>query len=126
MRSYLLIILFSACSSSLFAQSHEKTVYTYVAHMPEFPGDYNKYISDNLRYPIDAKKAKKEGKVLLRFLILETGELDSVSIIHGIYPSIDSEAIQVIKNMPRWKPARNDDNIPVRVWYTLPIIFKLD
>ena len=94
--------------------------------MPEFPREYKKYISENLQYPAEAKKSGIQGNVTVKFLILESGNIDSVSVVHTISPSFDSEAIRLIKIMPPWKPGRNDDNIPIKVWFTIQVPFKIN
>jgi len=84
----------------------------------------NKFIADNLKYPVDAQEKGIQGRVTVRFVVKSTGELADVTIIRGIDPNLDKEALRVIKAMPKWTPGKQNGK-DVDVYYTLPIIFKL-
>ncbi len=93
--------------------------------MKEF---YNKYIIDAVQYPEEARANKVEGKVFVQFIVDETGNLTNISIppdVPKIGYGCEEEAIRVIKNSPKWKPAENEGK-PVSVKMILPIIFSLD
>ncbi len=80
----------------------------YIENKPEFPGGEDsmlKYIANNIIYPITAKENRIQGKVYIGFLITETGNIDSIKVLRGVDNDLDNEAIRVIKNMPKWKPA---------------------
>lgn len=83
-----------------------------------------KYIYSNIQYPAIAIENNIQGRVIVRFIIKENGEVTKVEIVKSVHPSIDKEAIRVIKRLPRFKPAEKNEH-PVRVRYTLPITFKL-
>lgn len=104
----------------------EKPFYT-VEQMPSFPGgesEMNKFISDNLKYPIVAQESGISGRVTIRFVVTKTGEISDVTVVRGIDPSCDKEAMRVVKAMPKWIPGKqNGLNVPV--YFTLPILFKL-
>jgi TonB family protein len=127
---YLLIGILIGCSSVLKAQSDtnidDKPVYG-VEHMPQYPGgdeELLKFIHDNLRYPKVAAEVGIEGRVTIRFVISRTGEVTDVTVIRGLDPSCDREAVRVVKMMPTWTPgSQNGKN--VAVYYTLPIVYKL-
>ena len=94
---------------------------------PEFPGGVEammKYLAINSRYPEIAKEKGISGKVLMQFIINEDGTVSDVKVIRGISPSIDKEAIRVIKSMPKWKPGYQDGK-PVKVSFQVPIGFTL-
>lgn len=65
-----------------------------------------KFISDNIRYPKDAWKIEKQGKVICRFVVEKDGRLSDIHILEGdsLYPSLDKEAIRVISSFPKWHP----------------------
>ena len=86
---------------------------------------YTEYISTNLRYPEDAKQAKKSGRVIARFTVQEDGSIADVEIIRSVYPSMDAEAIRVLQGMPQWQPGMQDGKA-VAVKYTVPIMFNAD
>ena len=107
---------------------NEEEPYTAVEQMPQFPGgtsELMKYITANLRYPEDAKQAKKSGRVIARFTVQEDGSIADVEIIRSVYPSMDAEAIRVLQGMPQWQPGMQDGKA-VAVKYTVPIMFNAD
>ncbi len=104
-----------------------KKAYDSVEKMPEFPGGMSemmRFVSDNIRYPKDAMEAKKEGRALVEFVIETDGSISDVSVVKEVYPSIDEEAIRVVKSMPKWTPGEQDGK-KVRVKFMMPITFKL-
>ena len=103
-----------------------KGKYVYVEHMPVSGYDIQAYLQRNLHYPDSAQKKGIEGRVVVKFIVLENGAIDSVSILKGkgIGGGCDEEAVRVVKNMPPWKPGK-DHGKPVKVHLTLPIQFKL-
>lgn len=105
----------------------EDYVYDVVEQMPSFPGGISQalpFIQRNQRYPADAKKEGIQGRVILTFVVETDGRLTHVVVRKSISPSIDEEAVRIVKSMPRWIPGMRN-GIPVRVKYTLPVVFKL-
>jgi periplasmic protein TonB len=104
----------------------DKPVYG-VEQMPQFPGgdeELLKFIHDNLHYPAVAAEVGIEGRVTIRFVVNRDGDVTDVTIIRGLDPSCDKEAVRVVKMMPKWIPGRqNGRNVPV--YYTLPVVYKL-
>ncbi|MGL5788614.1 MAG: TonB family protein [Bacteroidales bacterium] len=101
--------------------------FTAVEKMPEFPGGVNellKFIAKNVKYPEDAVKENKQGRVIVSFIIDKNGKVVDPEIKRGVSPSIDAEAIRVVKSMPNWTPGEQRGQ-KVRVKYTLPINFNL-
>ncbi len=100
---------------------------TVVEVMPEFPGGdiaLMKYLSANLRYPEQAKTNNVQGRVYVNFIISSRGKVLYPYIVRGIGSGCDQEAIRVIKNMPVWKPGKqNGKAVPVR--YNVPVKFAL-
>ncbi|GHV16235.1 cell envelope biogenesis protein TonB [Bacteroidia bacterium] len=107
-------------------QAEEKPFVT-VEQMPTFPGgevEMQKFIRDNLRYPIVAQEAGIQGRVTLRFVVSKTGAIENVTVVRGIDPSCDKEAVRVVQSMPKWIPGKqNGLNVPV--YFNLPIQFRL-
>jgi len=104
------------------------SVYKVVEVMPEFPGGIDalmKYLSENIKYPEDAKKEAIQGRVFVNFTVEKSGKVNNVNIIRGIGGGCDEEAIRVVSEMPGWAPGLQRDK-PVRVSYNLPISFKLE
>ena len=106
----------------------EGKVYDLVEDAPQFPGGIKKlreYLAQNLRYPESAQKAKVEGRVFVRFIVTKEGDITDVQILKGIGYGADAEAVRVVKNMPRWKPAKQGGQA-VNVQFNLPINFQLE
>lgn len=93
--------------------------------MPEFPNGGNqammKFISDNLQYPNEAKKQKKQGKVVVQFIINEEGAVTQPKIRVSVHPSLDKEALRIVSIMPKWSAGKLKGKT-VAVKYTIPII----
>lgn len=95
---------------------------------PSFVGGLSamyKFLSKNLNYPPQAARANVEGKVFVKFVVEKDGSIGQIEIIRGVGFGCDEEAIRVIKSMPKWNPGKqNGQN--VRVFFNMPIWFKLD
>ena len=95
--------------------------------MPYFPGGnvlMLKYLADNIKYPASAVKAKKQGRVIVGFIVLKDGSITHAKIVRSIDPELDAEALRVVKGMPKWTPGTQLGK-PVSVKYTLPVKFSL-
>lgn len=111
----------------LQSNPQEEVVYESAEKMPEFNGGINalfNYLSTSIHYPKDAEKNKIEGRVLVNFIVEKDGSVSHVEVQQKAYPTLDQEAVRVVKEMPTWKPGTNKGK-PVRVKYALPIMFKL-
>ena len=104
-----------------------KKVYESVEQMPEFPGGVEglmRYLQQNVQYPPTAIKNNVQGRVIVQFIIDETGQVGDVKVVRSVSEEVDAEAVRVIKSMPKFEPGRQGGE-PVSVWYTLPIAFKM-
>ena len=105
----------------------EPTPFVVVEEMPMFPGGdiaLLKYISENTQYPEIAKENNIQGKVIVRFCVTSKGGVNQVSILKGVDPELDKEAIRVVNTLPTFKPGKQGGR-PVPVWYMVPIAFTL-
>lgn len=103
-------------------------IFTVVQHHPEFPGgmkELSEYLGKNLKYPEAARKANAQGRVFVNFVVTKTGEITDINLLKGIGYGADEEAMRVVAQMPRWKPARQNGQV-VNVRYNLPINFQLE
>lgn len=110
------------------ATSEVDTVYQIVEEMPKFPGGEKAlmdYVSNNVKYPEEAKNKNIAGRVFVSFVVEKDGSIGEVKVLRGIGGGCDEEAVRVIKEMPKWKPGMQKGK-PVRVNYMMPIFFKLD
>ena len=93
--------------------------------MPQFPGgSVQKWIAKTVKYPMIAQENNIQGKVFVQFVIEKDGSVSDVKVARSVDPSLDKEAIRVVKAMPKWKPGKQRGK-PVRVSYTVPINFQL-
>lgn len=92
--------------------------------MPAFDGDVYAYLSNNTRYPESARVAAQEGRVIVQFIVHESGIISDVEVVRSAGKSLDAEAVRVVKNMPKWKPGKTKGKA-VKVYYSLPITFTL-
>lgn len=113
--------------ASVSSADLEKKVFEVVEHMPLFPGGLYylmSYLSENVKYPADAQKQGVQGRVVVSFVVEKDGSLSNVQIVHSVNPSLDAEALRVVKAMPNWIPGKQDGKA-VRVKYNVPISFRL-
>src|SRR5512133_565793 len=105
----------------------EATPFVVVEEMPMFPGgdvELLKYIGEHTQYPEIAKENNIQGRVIVRFCVTSKGGVSQVSILKGVDPELDAEAIRVVNTLPAFKPGKQGGK-PVPVWYMVPITFTL-
>lgn len=109
-------------------EEEEEVVFVVVETMPEFPGGQQalfKYLSENVKYPVIAQENGIQGRVICQFVVNKDGAIVDVEVVRsGGDPSLDKEAVRVIKSMPKWHPGKQRGKA-VRVKYTVPVNFKL-
>jgi TonB family protein len=105
--------------------TQENGVYNYVDQMPVSSVDIPSFLGEHINYPAEAKANGLEGKVIVKFIIDEEGNLKSPVVLRSPGQSLSDEAIRVLLTMPRWKPGKLDGK-SVPVYFTIPINFKLE
>ena len=103
-------------------------VYKEVDEMPEYPGGVKallQYLQDNIIYPVAAQTEGIQGRVVVRYIVRSTGKIDDIEVLRSLSPECDEEAVRVVKAMPDWTPGKKNGKT-VDVYYTLPIVFKLE
>lgn len=100
------------------------------AVMPEFPGGAQKlmsFIARNIQYPkeIAQGEAGAQGRVIVQFIVDKDGNIINPRIVRGVDPYLDKEALRVVNLMPKWKPGELEDGTKVAVYYTIPVMFRL-
>ena len=111
-----------------YEKKTEEIIFTIVETMPQFPGGENglrNYLQKKLRYPSQARNAGVEGKVYISFVVNSTGRITDTKIVKGIGEGCNEEALQVVSEMPFWKPATQQGR-PVSVRFVIPVYFKLN
>ena len=105
----------------------ENKVFDIVEQQPLFPGGpaaLMKYLSENTKYPVVAQENGVQGRVTVQFVVEKDGSISDVHVLRGVDPSLDKEAVRVVKSMPRWTPGKQN-GITARVNYRVPVLFRL-
>lgn len=108
-------------------EEEDNVVFQVVETMPSFPGGDQalfKFLGENVKYPVIAQENGIQGRVICQFVVNRDGSIVDVEVVRPVDPSLDKEAIRVIKSMPSWSPGKQRGK-SVRVKYTLPVNFKL-
>jgi len=101
-------------------------VYNIAEEMPAFtggPAAFQKFLRNKLKYPEEALRKGISGKVHVSFVIDEQGRILDPKVVRGLGSGLDEEALRLVRIMPWWTPGRTGGQ-PVRVAYTLPIVFR--
>ena len=117
----------TATETAAPAPTPTDSVYEVAEVMPEFPGGTQalfKFISENLEYPQHAIDGQIEGRVVVQFVVENTGKVGNIQVVRSIDKLLDQAAIDVVRALPAWKPGMQNGQ-PVNVRYTLPVSFKL-
>ncbi len=96
--------------------------------MPAFPGGTSalmSYLGKNTKYPVVAQENGIEGRVVIGFVVERDGSITDVRILRAADPSLDKEALRVVRNMPRWLPGKQNGQA-VRVRFNVPVVFRLN
>ena len=99
-----------------------------VEHMPQFPGGYIElanFLGRKMNYPKEAHEKDIQGSVIVTFVIEKDGSITEARVVKSVNPLLDAEALRAVNAMPHWTPGMQNDK-PVRVKYTIPIMFRLD
>ncbi len=102
-------------------------VWSFVERKPQFPGGdaaLMKYLAENIQYPKDAMENGIQGRVVIGFVVSKDGWVRNVKVLTGIYPSLNAEAIRVVRSLPRFIPGEQN-GIAVNVSYAVPVSFIL-
>jgi len=94
----------------------------------EYPGGMAalmKFLNEKIQYPQDALDDNASGMVMVEFVVKTNGSIDNVTVIKKVHPSLDKEAIRVVKLMDKWKPG-SSNGVAVSSYFQLPIQFKVE
>lgn len=106
---------------------NDNKVYSSMEKRPQYPGGmkyFKHYIDRNLKYPEKARRDSIEGVVVMQFIVEKNGDITSPKVVRSLEPTLDTVAVGLIKNMPRWTPG-TDHGIIVRAKCYIPISFKI-
>jgi len=105
----------------------DEAIFVGVETQPNFPGgdqEMYRFLSANINYPAAATRANVQGRVVIQFVIEKDGSVSAPKVLKGIGFGTDQEAVRVVSSMPKWSPGMQNGT-PVRVYYTIPIMFQL-
>ncbi len=109
-------------------EQEEAEIFYIVEDMPSFKGQgllgFRNWVIKNLQYPEIAAENGISGTVYVQFVVEPTGLVNKVTIMRGVDPALDKEAIRVVKTSPKWTAGKQRGK-PVRVAFTFPIKFVL-
>jgi len=136
MKKYVLVIILLIVSLGAWAQnetankrkSDDEMIYTELSSPPTFPGGgdaFYKFITDNIRYPAEARAKGIQGKVVLVFVIEKNGTLSNFKVLSSPDPELSKEALRVMNTSPNWHPGTKDGKA-VRFLFNLPVGFVLE
>lgn len=103
-------------------EEEEEDFFIVVEEMPNLIGGLAD-LQQKVRYPEMARKAGIEGRVIIQFIVNEQGNVEEPRVVRGIGGGCDEEALRAVRQA-KFKPGRQRGQ-PVRVQYSLPIVFKL-
>ena len=142
LKNTLFLFLSFVLSSLSYAQVTESKIDTAIVTTPEIDAEYIggfdglvNYLATNLSFignPKNKRSVAKEerlegGRLIVRFIIEKDGSITHVKLETKLpkCEPCNQDAIRVVKNMPKWKPASSDGKA-VRTYVRLPIVFDVD
>ena len=123
-----LFVILAAVMSLLFPQTAMSDPLPDNIVGAQFPGGTEqliKFLSENIKYPVECEKQGIQGRVVLLIVIDKDGSVTDIKVAKSVHPLLDAEAVRVASSMPHWQPATKDGQ-PVRIRYSLPITFSLN
>lgn len=89
-----------------------------------FPALYS-YLEEQLKYPDAALEDGLEGNVIVKFVIDTAGNPIKVIIEKSLHEVLDSTAIDLVNNMPKWNPARLNGEA-IESTHRIPLFFQIE
>jgi TonB family protein len=87
---------------------------------PKFPGDINEWLAKNIN-----SNGQAEGEAFVSFVIETDGRISGINILRSYPPghNFENSAIQIVRSMPKWKPALDANRKPITANYSLGFRF---
>ncbi len=138
MKKLLFILITSACSFNLYAQSNATNTVNTIAPdgdmiyttpvevIPEYKGGMDRFYErlKSIKYLHFVRTQNVQGKVIVALVIEKDGTVSNARIVDGLIPAQDKEVLRVVNSLRKWKPGMHNGQ-PVRVAYNVPLNFKL-
>jgi periplasmic protein TonB len=101
-------------------------IFKYVEQMPEAPYDVQAHLAKNIKYPPAAQENNISGRITVQFVVSEDGSIGDVKVVgRKLGGGLEEEAMRVVRSMPKWRPGKQNGRA-VKVYYTLPVAFRLE
>lgn len=127
MKKLFIALLFLGIIQISAQEKSDGETFTIVEQQPEFPGGLEAlqlFLFNNINYPEKALENRESGTVFVTFVVDKSGAVRDVEILRGVSPSLDEEALRVIKSLPDWSPGKIRGKA-VNVQYNIPVKFSL-
>jgi len=115
-------------SYALMDEDMKDRPFVIVQNMPTFMGGtvnkFNKWVQDRVSYPDELSGQGIEGKVYLMFFVNKDGSVGNTSVMRGLHPRLDKMAVDIVNSSPVWTPGRLNSKDPVKVRYSITVVFK--
>lgn len=108
-------------------KKEDNEIYESAEHMPTYPGgaaELVNFIEKNIRYPQEALNDSIQDIIQVSFIVEKDGSTTDFEVIDEHHPALEAEAVRVLQQMPKWKPA-TQNGVKVRVEYVVPVKFKI-
>ena len=103
--------------------------YSEIFEKPTFNGgdanSFAQWVYGQIKYPQQCIDEQIQGRVVLQFTISTSGEVTDVTVLRGVCPELDEEAVRAVKESPIWTPGKTEDGKVVPVSFIFPIVFAL-
>lgn len=111
-----------------YYEQEDTTVYSLfdVLEVPVFDGGIEmmySFISEHLKYPKADKDSGVSGIVVVSFVVEKNGELNWVQAISGPSESLKTEAVRLVKSMPKWICAKGKMKESLRCGHAIEVPF---
>lgn len=115
---------FSPTAPKIYVEIHDICGCENDASFPGGAAEMQKWVTNNVQYPLGAKELGIRGEVYLGFIVEQDGSLTNIEIYKGAGYSLNQEAIRLVKSMPPWFSSELNGRL-VRTRVRLPITFEL-
>jgi periplasmic protein TonB len=122
--TFLFLLFATVCVQ---AQDTPETIHDQVDQVATYPGGegaWNLYLSNNFRYPDNAKAQKEQGTVVLNFVVEPSGRISNMKILESVSPALDENTAYMLYKSGQWTPGMKGGQA-VRSRVTLPVRYQL-
>lgn len=102
-------------------------IFVYVEQAPAPPYDIYSYLGKHIKYPSAARENNIEGRIMVKFVVNEDGKITNAEVAGSkrFGGGLEEEALRVVGALPTWNPGKQNGRA-VKVYYTLPVQFRLE